>query len=108
MSTPIYPVMDNCYLDIYYFHVPMRIVWNKTKEFFGENNSTAWAQKTEYHIPELIITDSAAKPFPLEGSILDYMGVPTKFAPTHGKGVKVASINSLPCRAYAKNLERVV
>lgn len=102
MSTPIYPVMDNCYLDIYYFHVPMRIVWNHTKEFFGENNSTAWAQKTEYQIPELIITDSAEKAVPLEGSILDYMGVPTKFAPTQGKGVKVASINSLPCRAYAK------
>lgn len=102
MATPIYPVMDNCYLDIYYFHVPMRIVWEHAKEFFGENNNTAWTQTTEYKIPELILRDSGEKPTPLEGSILDYMGVPTKFTPTQGKGQKVAGINILPLRAYAK------
>lgn len=55
MATPIYPVMDNCYLDIYYFHVPMRIVWDHAKEFFGENSQNAWEQKTEYKIPKINI-----------------------------------------------------
>lgn len=101
MATPIYPVMDNCYLDIYYFHVPMRIIWDHTKEFFGENNTKAWAQQTEYKIPQITIDNAAAKAQPFEGSILDYLGVPTKFTEINGNKV-VASINALPCRAYAK------
>ena len=28
MTTPIFPVMDDCYLDYYYFFVPNRLVWD--------------------------------------------------------------------------------
>lgn len=49
MSTPIFPVMDNCYLDVYYFFVPNRIVWDNWKEFCGENTTEAWAQN-EYTV----------------------------------------------------------
>lgn len=103
MSTPIYPVMDNCYLDLYYFYVPMRIVWDHAKEFFGENNNTAWTQKTEYTIPKIKVQrendEWAATPD--EGSVLDYMGIPTKIM---GKGetTKTFEINALPTKAYAK------
>lgn len=107
MATPIYPVMDNCYLDVYYFFTPMRIVWDHTKEFFGENNANAWVQKTEYKIPTLEMkgdknwTGVEAGKFPAEGTILDYMGIPTKiYEPTdensHG------NINALPIRGYVK------
>lgn len=98
MATPIYPVMDNCYLDIYYFHVPMRIVWDHTKEFFGENNEKAWEQKTEYKIPKINIrTSPSTVDIPQENSILDYMGIPTKIGPN-----KSLKINALPVRAYVK------
>lgn len=104
MSTPIYPVMDNCYLDVYYFYAPMRILWEHTKEFFGENSANAWVQKTEYTIPQLEMKGDESwgtNKYPMEGSILDYMGVPTKIyqandTKSHGK------INALPCRAYVK------
>ena len=39
LSTPITPFMDDLYLDTYYFYVPMRLVWDKTKEFFGKIHS---------------------------------------------------------------------
>nr|DAH95252.1 MAG TPA: Major capsid protein [Microviridae sp.] len=98
MSTPIYPVMDNCYLDIYYFHVPMRIVWDHTRQFFGENDTDAWTQKTEYQIPKIKIeTGPQTKDVPQENSILDYMGIPTKIGPS-----KTLKINALPVRAYVK------
>lgn len=98
MATPIYPVMDNCYLDMYYFHVPMRIVWNHTKEFFGENTEKAWEQKTEYKIPQIEIqTGPNTKDNPQENSILDYMGIPTKIGPD-----KTLKINALPVRGYVK------
>ena len=51
MLTPKVPVMDNAFLDIYYFFTPHRIVWDHFKEFFGENTSGAWTQTTEYTIP---------------------------------------------------------
>lgn len=98
MSTPIYPVMDNCYLDIYYFHVPMRIVWNSAKEFFGENTTGAWEQKAEKEIPRIRILPIGSKAEPYENSILDYMGIPTKFV-IPGKTI---NINALPVRGYVK------
>jgi hypothetical protein len=101
MSTPIYPVMDNCYLDVYYFYAPMRILWEHAKEFFGENNTDAWTQTTEYTIPKLKIGAPRIKDAsPLENSILDYMGIPTKVIK---KGeTKDLKINALPVRAYVK------
>lgn len=75
-STPIYPTMDNSFLDTYFFAIPWRLVFNKTKEFFGENKSGAWTQTTEYLIPQLTTpTGGAAK-----GTIMDYMGIPLNVA----------------------------
>lgn len=104
MSTPIYPVMDNCYLDIYYFHVPMRIVWDHTKEFFGENDTNAWTQKTEYKIPKLRIKREKEtwQSIPDENSILDYMGIPPKIVKKEDNLNKEIEINALPIRAYVK------
>jgi hypothetical protein len=104
MATPIYPVMDNCYLDVYYFYTPMRIVWDHAKEFFGENNTDAWTQKTEYTIPKIELKGDNNwnnEDYPAENTILDYMGIPTKIF--KGKDTKsYGFINALPIRAYVK------
>lgn len=98
MTTPIFPVMDNCHMDIYYFNVPCRILWKNFKRFMGENDTGPWAQTQEYTIPQVKVTGTAEKPAPYEGSILDYMGIPTKVS----KGTDTAfTINALPMRAYA-------
>lgn len=98
MTTPIFPVMDNCHMDIYYFNVPCRILWKNFKRFMGENDTGPWAQTQEYTIPQVKVTGTAEKPAPYEGSILDYMGIPTKVS----KGADTAfSVNALPMRAYA-------
>lgn len=98
MTTPIFPVMDNCHMDIYYFNVPCRILWKNFKRFMGENDTKPWAQTQEYTIPQVKVTGTAEKPAPYEGSIMDYMGIPTKVS----KGTDSAfSVNALPFRAYA-------
>ena len=98
MTTPIFPVMDNCHMDIYYFNVPCRIIWEHFKRFMGENDTGPWAQTQEYTIPQVKITGTADKPAPYEGSIMDYMGIPTKVS----KGADtVFGVNALPFRAYA-------
>lgn len=90
MSTPIKPVMDNAFVDICYFYVPNRIVWEHWKEFQGENTNSHWTETTEYTIPELYTGDNGFA----SGSIADYMGLPI--------GVKLTGINHLPIRAYCQ------
>lgn len=90
MTTPIFPVMDNCYMDLYYFFVPNRLVWEHWKEFNGENNSTYWTQPTEYNVPGIWAPEEGGWN---KGSIADYMGIPT------GVGGDW-SVSALPFRCY--------
>lgn len=91
MSTPIYPVMDNCYMDTYFFFVPCRILWDHWENMFGENDTDYWAEKTEYSTPTCTIGGNSGLN---NGSIGDYFGLPT--------GIKnEIKVNALPARAYA-------
>ena len=36
LSTPIRPIMDNIYLDTFFFAVPLRLIWNNFQKFMGE------------------------------------------------------------------------
>lgn len=99
MSTPIFPVMDNCYLDYYYFFCPCRILWEHWKEFMGEVTDEPWVQTTEYTVPQLKIKGGTEQnKFPMENSILDYMGIPTKIIGETNE----LDVNALPIRAYVK------
>lgn len=91
MSTPIFPVMDNAYLDTYFFFVPARLLWDHWKEFNGENNVNAWTQTIDYSIPSFPLIDSSAF------SLADYFGLPTGDIGNLDSGV---SVNALPFRAY--------
>lgn len=93
MTTPKYPVMDDAFIDFYYFYCPNRILWSNFKQFMGEVESKPWMPTKTYKVPQIDIKGTEAKPKPLEGSILDYMGVPTKIKNSF-------SINALPIRAY--------
>ena len=90
MSTPLYPVMDNCYLDTYAFFVPCRLLWEHWENLMGQNDSSYWAEKTEYSVPQ---TNAPSGGWNV-GTIADYMGIPT--------GISGFTVNSLPFRAYAR------
>ena len=89
MATPIYPIMDNLYADIYFFFVPHRLVWDHWQAFWRENDNP-WTQTVQYEIPQITAPSGGWT----EGTIADYMGIPTK--------VSNLSVNALPFRAYAK------
>lgn len=89
MSTLIAPIMDNIYLDTYFFFVPNRLVWDHWKQFMGENTESAWIPETEYTIPQVTAPDGGWN----VGTIADYMGIPT--------GVSGLSVDAMPFRAYA-------
>lgn len=92
MTTPIVPVMDNLIFDIYSFFVPNRLVWDHWEAFWGQNDDP-WTQEIDYRVPKIESPDGGWE----EGTIADYMGIPTKI---ELKGDH--AINALPFRAYTK------
>lgn len=99
MTTPKYPVMDDAFIDFYYFFCPNRILWDDFKAFMGEVEETPWMPAKTYKVPQIKLENKNKIKIPYEGSILDYMGVPTKCIETPEKK---ANINALPVRAYVK------
>lgn len=96
MTTPKYPVFDDAFIDFYYFYCPNRILWDNFKQFMGEVEDTPWMPTKNYSVPKINIVGgdtTTETPSPAEGSILDYMGVPTKIK-------NKFSVNALPIRAY--------
>ena len=89
MSTPIFPVMDSAYLDIFWFYVPSRLLWQHWRELNGENTQTYWTQTTEYNVPEVWAPEDGWN----VGSVADHFGIPT------GVGGHW-SVSALPFRAY--------
>ncbi len=84
------PIMDEVFLDTYYFFVPYRLLWNHWINFMGENTASAWEPEVEYSVPQVEIPTGGYD----AGTIADYMGVPIKVA----GGQKVSA---MPFRAYA-------
>lgn len=95
MTTPKYPVMDDAFIDFYYFYCPNRILWDNFKQFMGEVEATPWKPAKEYKVPMIVVNGKAENPEPYEESILDYMGIPTKVK-------NIFKVNALPIRAYVK------
>lgn len=95
MTTPKYPVMDDAFIDFYYFYCPNRILWRNFKQFMGEAEVKPWTPDETKEVPQVEIRGTEALPQPFESSILDYMGVPTKIK-------KAFRINALPLRAYVR------
>lgn len=88
MATPIYPIMDNLWMDVYFFFVPNRLVWEHWREFNGQNNTTHWEQPVDYTIPQI----KAPAVGWTKGTLADYFGLPTY--------TKNISVSALPFRAY--------
>lgn len=75
-QTPIHPVMDDAFLDTYFFFVPFRLVWEHWKNFMGENTLSAWVSDVTYTPPKVTAPGTGFA----EKSIADYFGMPTKVA----------------------------
>lgn len=89
LATPIVPFMDNLYLDVFFFSVPNRLLWDNWKKFNGEQTNPG--DSTSYLNP--VVTAPVAGWS--NGDIGDYFGLPT------GIGASATpSVNAFPFRAY--------
>ena len=91
LATPIYPVMDNLYLDTFYYFVPFRLLWTHWKNMNGEQDNPS--DSISYVTPQVA---SPTGGWPI-GSIGDYMGLPTVGQVTAGH---YKNTSALYLRAY--------
>ena len=94
LQTLLTPVMDNLYLDTYFFMCPDYLLWDHAKEFFGENNSSAWVPQVEYSVPVIVPPQGGFA----SGTIADYMGLPIGI---DWLATDPLAPSALPLRAYA-------
>lgn len=98
-QTLLTPIMDNMYLDTYWFFVPNRLTWQHWEEFCGENKTGPWTQPVDYTVPCISSpVDKDGNPIPFEsGTLADYMGYPL----SSWKNTDKLAPSALPFRAYA-------
>lgn len=75
LATPIFPVMDNMFMDTFFFAVPIRLVWDNWAKFNGEQRNPG--DSTSFSVPQMVSTAGTGY---LAESLHDYFGIPTAVA----------------------------
>lgn len=86
LATPLFPIMDNIFLETFFFAVPCRLIWDNWQKFHGEQTDPG--DSTDFLVPQITTPGGGYA----NSSIFDYFGVPTQ--------VPVENINALHLRAY--------
>lgn len=89
LATQKVPIMDNMYIDYFFFFVPNRLLWNNWEKFNGAQTNPG--DSTSYILPSL---DAFPAGGPEVNTIYDKMGLPTDVPGSWTLG------NTLPLRAY--------
>jgi len=87
LATPIFPIMDNMYMETFFFAVPYRLVWDNWEKFNGYQVDPG--DSTDFVIPTMTAPAIGGV---TTGSLADYMGIPIK--------INSLEYNSLHFRAY--------
>lgn len=95
-SAYLRPVMDNLFLDQYFFFVPSRLVFDKFAQVFGENKDSAWAVKNPPSIPCFQNAEDTGN-IALHDNVCAYLYLPV------GEDLRwnIRDISLLPARAFA-------
>ena len=84
LATPLHPIMDNLRMDMFFFFVPSRLVWDNWERFNGAQDNPG--DSTDYLVPQVVAPAGGW----VIGSLADHFGLPT--------GVENLSVNALPFR----------
>lgn len=95
-SAYLRPVMDNLFLDQYFFFVPSRLVYNKFPQVFGENKESPWAVVNTPSVPTFQNSSNTGN-VALHDNVCAYLYLPV------GQDLKgnIRDISLLPARAFA-------
>jgi hypothetical protein len=73
LNTPINPIMDNMFLDVHFFSVPVRQLWDNFRKFCGEQVDPG--DSIDYTIPTMAAPATTGY---ANETLSDYLGLPTK------------------------------
>mgnify|MGYP000340526465 CR=1 FL=1 len=89
MATPVKPLLENLFLESFFFFTPWRQVWPSFTKMMGEQEAPG--DSIDYTVPTL-----GSGALVAEGSIYDYMGIPL------GTDFGQIGVSNLPFRCYNK------
>ena len=95
LATPLYPVMDNLFLDSFFFFVPYRLLWENWEKFCGAQENPT--DSISYTIP----TVDGSNVRTGEGSLWDYFGLPLDNKAGAHLDPDDVTVSALPFRAYS-------
>jgi len=86
LATPIFPIMDNMFMETFFFAVPNRLLWDNWEKFNGAQDSPG--DSTDFVIPTATTNPGGFA----RGGVHDHMGLPP--------GIGDLTYNVLHTRAY--------
>jgi hypothetical protein len=92
LATPLYPILDNVYLETFFFFVPYRLVWTNWEKMHGAQDDPS--DSIDFTVPAFHSATTGSIPTP--GTIQDYFGLPV----TRPTNIDYSTISALPFRAY--------
>ena len=87
LATPLHPIMDNLYVESFFFFVPYRLLWDNWEKMHGAQDNPA--DSIDFTVPKIGNTGTVGL-----ASLADYMGLPLGF------DVAITDASALPFRAY--------
>ena len=94
LATPLYPIMDNLYLESFFFFVPYRLVWDNWEKMHGAQDDPG--DSIDYTVP--VVTGTNVRTG--EGSLWDYFGLPLDNKAGAHFDPDDVTVSALPYRAY--------
>ncbi len=90
LATPIHPIMDNMFMETFFFAVPNRLLWDNWQKFCGEQDDPG--DSIDFTIP----SPSSVTTFNVTtgNALWDYMGLPWVAS------FDLSQISAFPFRAY--------
>ena len=94
LATPLHPIMDNMYLESFFFFVPYRLVWDNWEKMHGAQDDPS--DSIDFTVPKYNSGTSVSLTHPtdLNDAFCDYLGLP------YNGSVDLSEISVLPMRAY--------
>ncbi len=89
LATPLHPIMDNMYVETFFFFVPYRTIWTNFERFHGAQDDPG--DSIDFTIPLLATAETQST-----GDLGDYMGIPINLNTSN------SNVSVMPFRAYRK------
>lgn len=99
LITPIVPILDNLYIEVFYFFCANRNAWNHWPNFISGRNPDP-TDSTSYTIPYMTCPANQADTYCLPGTIWDKFGLPVYGSPGVGDTLNT-KVSALPFRHFS-------